>query len=186
MAGFGSLLDPWKRAEDYAQELAHARGPSRSDAAHGVPTELERLLRPSFQHVVKLARRYESASRNAARRRVQRPAQTEEQREERTRAAFMRAYLRFENTLRHAVGDDRIGAGAQVFRRAFADGPPVTGVGAGGNAAGRRQPSALSRGGQRGAPRRAGPRPAFVRPPSRRRGACAPGPRRARLIAEPI
>ncbi len=119
MAGFGSLLDPWKRAEDYAQELARAGGPSRDDAAQGVSAELERLLRPSFQHVVKLARRYESASRNAARRRVQRPARTEEQREERTRAAFMRAYLRFENTLRDAVGDDRIGAGSA--RRFFAE-----------------------------------------------------------------
>lgn len=121
MAGFGSLLDPWKRAEDYAQELARAGGPSRDDAAQGVPSELERLLRPSFQRVVKLARRYESASRNAARRRVQRPARTEEQRESRTRAAFMRAYLRFENTLRHALGDDRIGAGSA--RRFFAQTP---------------------------------------------------------------
>jgi hypothetical protein len=121
VAGFGSVLDPWKRAEEYAQELARAGGPSRDDAAQGVPAELERLLRPSFQRVVKLARRYESASRNAARRRVQRPARTEEQREARTRAAFMRAYLRFENTLRHALGDDRIGAGSA--RRLFAQTP---------------------------------------------------------------
>lgn len=117
MAGFGPLLDPWKRAEDYAQELARAgdSGDYRGDAGgHGVATELQKSLRPAFQHVVRLARRYERASRTAPRRHMQPPAQTqtEEPWEERTRAAFMRAYLRFENTLRDAVGDDRLGVGS--------------------------------------------------------------------------